>query len=67
MNSFEDWFEVNKYALKHIYYKLIDLCKGCNIIIINNQHTINNYLKMMYNESNKDIINYELYPEYFFD
>lgn len=67
MNSFEDWFEVNKYALKNIYDKLIELSKDCGIIIINNQNSINNYLRMMYNESNKDVINYELYPEYFLD
>ena len=31
MNSFEDWFEVNKYALKHIYDKLIEFSENKNI------------------------------------
>ena len=56
MNSFEEWFHMNKVILKHLYYKLFDICETYGISMIDDNKSINNFLKMMYNESSGDII-----------
>lgn len=56
MYSFEDWYEINGNVLKDLYYKLFNISKSYGIILHDNKDTINNYLIMMYNESNKNII-----------
>lgn len=54
--SFDEWYELNKDVLKDLYFKLINISKSYNIIIKNDRESINNFLIMMYNESNKTAI-----------
>jgi hypothetical protein len=67
MTEFNIWYEINKNALAHLYFKLIKISKSHGIKIINKQESMNDFIYMMYNESSKQIINPELYPEYFMD
>jgi hypothetical protein len=67
MIYFDDWYEHNIFALKHLYDELIKISKSYGIIINNNQKTINSFIKMMYNESDGKLVNYNLYPEFFSD
>lgn len=64
LNSYKNWVKVNKNILEHLYYKLINLSKSYSISIMNNNESFNNFLKMMYYESNKKLINKNLFPEY---
>jgi hypothetical protein len=66
MSDLDRWFKINRYALKHLYYHLLDLSTSYGIKIIHNQETINNFIYMMYYESSKRVINKELYPEFFY-
>ena len=66
MGDFNRWFKINKNVLEHLYNHLIDLSLSYGIKLIDNQHTINNFIYMMYNESSKKVINKELYPEFFY-
>jgi len=65
MSYFHYWYENNIGALEHLYDELIKLSKSYGINIIDNQQTINNFIKMMYNESDGQIIKKNLFPEYF--
>ena len=68
MESFynrEMWFKKNQYALEKMYYNLLKISKDYGIILKDNNDTIDNFIYMMYNESNKSVINENLYPEYF--
>jgi len=65
MVEFTLWYEINKNALEHLYYKLIEISNEHGIQIIKRQSTVNDFIYMMYNESSKQIIDEELYPEYF--
>lgn len=66
MYSFDYWFQMNKVILKYLYNKLFLICKTYGITLINNKNTKFNFLLMMYNESNKDIIDKNLNLEYFY-
>ena len=66
MYDFNLWYKINKNALNHLYYELINISKNYNIIIIDDNNSYNNYLEMMYNESSKRVINKTLYPEFFY-
>jgi hypothetical protein len=66
MNDFNTWYKINKNVLEHLYYELINISKENDIIIINNNRTYDNFLKMMYNESSKKVINKIEFPEYFY-
>ena len=68
MESFynrEMWFKKNQYALEKMYYNLLKISKDYGIILKDNNDTIYNFIYMIYNESNKSVINENLYPEYF--
>jgi hypothetical protein len=65
MNSFEDWYKENKVILKHLYYELINICSNHCVKIINNDRAIDDFNRMMYIESNKEIIDKKFYPEFF--
>lgn len=65
MDSFEEWSQMNKIILKHLYYKLFDICKSYGINMIDDQNTINNFLNMMYYESNKEIIDPYFHERFF--
>lgn len=64
MVEFNEWKNKNKHVLIHLYNNLYIIAKKYNINIINNDITYNNFLKMMYNESSKEVISRELFPEY---
>lgn len=63
--QFKLWFKINKNALNVLYKDLHKICLSYNIILYNNEDTYNNYIRMMFNESNKILIDKKLYPEYF--
>jgi hypothetical protein len=60
-NNIEFWFKHNKHLLEHLYYYLINLCHKHNIKLIPSKELANNFIRMMYNESLKTIIDKELY------
>lgn len=65
MNNFDEWYNINKGALVYLYNKLFIISKNYDINLINNDNTFENYLDMMYNLSNKDLIDKEYYPHFF--
>lgn len=66
MTNFDNWYKFNKNALKYLFIELRNICSKYNINLINNNNSFNNFILMMYQESNKEIINKELYPEFFY-
>lgn len=66
MGDFNRWLKINRNALEHLYYHLIDLSLSYGIKIIDSEETVDNFIYMMYNESSKRVINKELYPEFFY-
>lgn len=64
MNTFQDWHESNNVILKDLYHKLIMISQSYGITIINGSNSYKNFLTMMYNESNKDIIDDNIYYHY---
>ena len=65
MIPYTEWYKNNKNVLNYLYNKLNDMSKSYGIILIDNNKTYNNFISMMYNESNKSIIDKELYPEFY--
>jgi hypothetical protein len=63
--NFEIWLSKNRHALEKLYYSLISLSKSYGIILKDDNTTINNFIIMMYYESDKTIIDRNLFPEYF--
>ena len=59
------WYSKNKNALDYLFSDLINISKTYGIIIKENNESYNNYIRMMYYESNKEIIDKTLYPELF--
>ena len=60
------WHKLNKNVLLYLYNFILDFSKKkYKIKIINSQKTYNNFIRMMYNESDKTIIDKRLYPEFF--
>jgi len=66
MTKFENWYNINKNALKYLFIELTNICTNYGIILSKNKYIFDNFLCMMYQESNKDIINKDLYPEFFY-
>ena len=64
MDAIEDWVENNFIVLVHLFHKLIEISTNYKLNVINDQESFNNFLLMMYNESDKTSINPDLYPEY---
>ena len=65
MVSYENWLYHNRPLIEHLYYYLIDLSNSYGIQIIDNDNTINNFIKMMYNQSNKIIATKDYFPEFY--
>jgi hypothetical protein len=59
--SYEKWSSVNTKALKYVHNTLIKICNYYGIQLINDKDSYNCYLKMMYNESSKVLLDPELY------
>jgi hypothetical protein len=65
MNDYDYWYNTNKAALIYLYNKLFIISKNYGINLIDNEDTFESYLEMMYNLSNKKVINKEDYPQFF--
>lgn len=65
MNNFDDWYNINRGALIYLYNKLFIISKNYGLFLIDNDNTYESYLEMMYNLSNKEVIDEEYYPEFF--
>lgn len=65
MVEYSIWCKKNEFILNHLYYKLLNICYKNKFNINDNEKCYNYFLKMMYNQSNKTIINKELFSEYF--
>jgi len=65
MADFDEWSKKNKHVLKSVYYKLLVLSNKYKIYMINDANTYNNFLKMMYHSSSKQVISRDLFPEYY--
>jgi hypothetical protein len=65
MDKYDNWINININVLNHLYYKMIQISKIHGINIINTQESFDNFVYMMYNESSREVINRQLYPEYF--
>lgn len=63
--SLEEWFEINRNALEYLYYQLANISSSHGIKIIIDEISKDNFINMMYNESNGDIIDEKLFPEFF--
>jgi len=63
--NIEKWLDHNRNALEKMYYSLINLSKSYGNILKDNNNTINNFILMMYNESNKTLIDKNLFSEYY--
>jgi hypothetical protein len=60
------WYNLNKNILTYLYNNLIKISREkYKIKIIDSKITYNNFIIMMYNESNKKTIDRRLYPEFF--
>jgi hypothetical protein len=64
-HKIEFWFKKNKNVLEHLYYYLIDLCNKYKLKLIDSPELRDSFIRMMYNESLKNIVDKNLYPEYF--
>jgi hypothetical protein len=58
------WEKYNIIILEELYNILIDISKKHGLILFNSEDSFKNFIKMMYNESSKKIIDYNLFPEY---
>ena len=65
MVEYSIWYEKNDEVLQHLYYTLLNICYKNNFNINDNEKCYNYFLKMMYNQSHKTIINKKLFSEYF--
>lgn len=65
LENFNIWFSTNKNAIEHLYYKLINMSKLYGIKINNTQQAKDDFISMIYNESSGQLINKQLYPEFF--
>ena len=65
MVEYSIWCEKNDEVLQYLYYTLLNICHKNNFNINDNEKCYNYFLKMMYNQSYKTIINKKLFSEYF--
>ena len=63
--SYEEWMNANKNALKNVYTILNQLCQKYGLFLINSNESYQFYLKMMYYESSKVILDPILYSEFY--
>ena len=65
MTTFNRWYKINRGVLNYLYNKLFIISKSYGVNLIDSQETFDNYIDMMYNLSNKEVIDKRLYPEFF--
>lgn len=58
------WEKYNAIILEELYNILLNLSKDHGLPLINDENTYDNFINMMYNESDKTIIDYNFFPEY---
>ena len=58
------WEKYNSIILEELYNVLLNLSSDHGLLLINDENTYDNFINMMYNESDKTIIDYNLFPEY---
>lgn len=58
------WEKYNYIILEELYNILLNLSSDHGLQLINDENTYDNFIIMMYNESDKTIIDYILFPEY---
>ena len=63
--SMKEWFEINRNALEYLYYQLLNISSYHGIKLIVDEISKNNFINMMYNESNGNVIDEKLFPEFF--
>lgn len=64
MLSKKEWFYKNQELLEYMYYNLIDISNSYGIKIINNENSVNDFITMIYNESeNYYTLPRESYPD----
>jgi hypothetical protein len=66
MTSFDLWLKQNRFILDNLYYSLIAASKKAGIIIIQSDDVYENFLIMMYNESNKKIVDKDDFPDLYY-
>jgi len=57
------WYKKNKGVLNYLFYKLIEISKTNGITIKDTDNSFNNFIDMMYHQSDKEIIDKNMYPE----
>jgi len=65
-HNINNWYKTNCNILDELYYELIMISESYGIYIIDNDKSYNNFIDMMYKESNKTVINRIEFPEYFY-
>jgi len=65
MYEFDFWYQKNKSALEHLYFKLIEISLNYSVYIFNDKKSFNHFLKMMYDQSSKNIIQENIHTEFF--
>jgi len=66
MTSFDFWLKKNIFILDHLYFSLITVSKKAGIIIIDSEDVYENFLIMMYNESNQKIVDKDDFPDLYY-
>jgi len=65
MHSKKEWFYKNQELLEFLYNSLLNMSKSYGINIIDNQNAVNDFITMMYNESNHTyILPRNCYPDF---
>ena len=64
-NNINNWYKINNNVLDELYYELIFISKSYGIEIIDNDKSYNDFIYMMYKESDKTVINRNEFSEYF--
>jgi hypothetical protein len=64
-HNINNWYKINNNVLDELYYELLMISESHGIHIIDNNKSYNDFIYMMYRESNKTVINRIEFPEYF--
>ena len=64
-NHYDYWLGKNRNALEYLFKELINISSSYGINIYDDDESAENFIKMMYCESNGGVINKRDFPEYF--
>ncbi len=65
INHYDYWLSKNRNALEYLFEELINISSSYGINIYDDDESAENFIKMMYYESNGGTINKRDFPEYF--